>query len=395
MAKRIETIANHQMLVWARTTLGLDVPTAAKKSKVPEANLTEWEAGTARPNLTELSRLAEAYRRPLAIFFMSTPPADIRPPKDFRHLHAAARGVLSPELRLALRRAELRQELAADLLKDEVREIRKLIGSVTLPANAAAVAASVRASVGIDIETQASWNTPNEALNNWINAFEALGILIFQVMGVSVSEMRGLSIHDDIVPAILLNTGDGVRPRIFTLAHELGHLVLGAEGLCDIADPDATGDRVETFCNIFASAFLVPGDALVAHEVVQAKAAGDLEWDGAELADLTATFGVSAEVILRRLVAVGKTTNAHYKTWRAAALKRPAPKKEKSVGGPDYYTMLIVRHGSLFTQLVLGAYHDQVITGADVSEYLETKVSFLPKIEKALARRIAKVGQGR
>jgi hypothetical protein len=64
-------------------------------------------------------------------------------------------------------------------------------------------------------------------------------------------------------------------------------------------------------------------------------------------------------------------------------------------GGPNFYTTLIVRHGSLFTELVLNAYHDNVITGSDVAEYFETKISNLPRIEQALGRRLGRVARAR
>jgi Zn-dependent peptidase ImmA (M78 family)/transcriptional regulator with XRE-family HTH domain len=312
MAKRIETIGNPRMLVWARETMGMDLAHAAQKAHVPQERLKSWESGSSRPSLPELARLSGLYHRPLAVFFLPEPPQDRCPPRDFRHLPGGRTRSISPDLRLAIRRAELRQDLAAELLEKEPGKIRDLLGSVSTADSPTGVASNARALVGIDVSTQMSWKDASYALNSWIFAMESVGVLVFQALGVDVNEMRGLSLHDPVAPVILLNTADAVTARVFSLFHELGHLLLGAAGLCNLDTTARTSCAEEIFCNAFAGEFLVPADALLQHDLVASKPARCSGWEGRDLDRVAADFGVSVEVALRRLVAVGKASQAFY-----------------------------------------------------------------------------------
>ena len=55
------------------------------------------------------------------------------------------------------------------------------------------------------------------------------------------------------VPVVVCSTAKSIERQRFTLAHELGHLVMNT----------STGAPEEKICDRFASAFLVPEDELV------------------------------------------------------------------------------------------------------------------------------------
>jgi Zn-dependent peptidase ImmA (M78 family) len=46
--------------------------------------------------------------------------------------------------------------------------------------------------------------------------------------------MRGVSLPGDVLPIVILNGGDAHAGRIFTLLHELTHLLLRQGGVCDM-----------------------------------------------------------------------------------------------------------------------------------------------------------------
>src|SRR5207245_2086104 len=69
MSDRIESIVNPELLAWARRSAGLSVADAARKIHVSEARVEEWERGVRKPTVTQLGNLADAYRRPLRVFF--------------------------------------------------------------------------------------------------------------------------------------------------------------------------------------------------------------------------------------------------------------------------------------------------------------------------------------
>ena len=95
-----------------------------------------------------------------------------------------------------------------------------------------------------------------QPISDLISILENLGIMIIQIVDVNnyIKDFDGLSEIVDDIPFIVLldNIKDGARQR-FTIAHELGHLVM------DIADElDA-----EKMCHRFASAFLMPRESII------------------------------------------------------------------------------------------------------------------------------------
>ena len=96
-----------------------------------------------------------------------------------------------------------------------------------------------------------------QPISDLINILENLGIIIIQVKNYDnrFSDFDGLSEIVEGVPVIVLLDGitDGARQR-FTIAHELGHLIL-----------DIKNERIdsEKLANRFASALLIPKEAII------------------------------------------------------------------------------------------------------------------------------------
>ncbi len=96
-----------------------------------------------------------------------------------------------------------------------------------------------------------------QPISDLINILENLGIVIIQIKNSNnlFDDFDGLSEIVNNIPVIVLLDGikDGARQR-FTIAHELGHLLL------DINSKDIDEEKL---CNRFASALLMPKDAVI------------------------------------------------------------------------------------------------------------------------------------
>lgn len=96
-----------------------------------------------------------------------------------------------------------------------------------------------------------------QPLSDLINILENLGIIIIQIKNPDnrFDDFDGLSEIVNNVPVIVLLDGikDGARQR-FTIAHELGHLVL------NINNEELDQEKL---CNRFASALLMPKEAVI------------------------------------------------------------------------------------------------------------------------------------
>lgn len=95
-----------------------------------------------------------------------------------------------------------------------------------------------------------------QPISDLINTLENLGILIIQIENTNnrFDDFDGLSEYVNKIPVIVLLAGieDGARQR-FTIAHELGHLIL------NIDNDDLDEEKI---CNRFASSLLMPKEAI-------------------------------------------------------------------------------------------------------------------------------------
>ncbi len=200
--------------------------------------------------------------------------------------------------------------------------------------------------------------------------------------------MRGFSLNERRVPVIVLNAKDAPRGRVFTVMHEFTHLMLSQGGVCDplrvgrhARTPD---ERVEIYCNRVAGAVLVPRDALLAHPLV-APFRGPREWSDPVLQRLADQFAVSREVVLRRLLILGRTTDDFYDRKRAEYLSRyqaRAVRAREREGFAPLFRVVVRDNGRQYTRLVLDALDRERITLADVSDYLGVRLKHLDDLER-------------
>ncbi len=383
MPPSAEAPVNGAVLKWARNGVGVPDVHAAKKAGVPVERLREWERGASKPTVAQLRALADLYKRPVAALLLDEVPKDFSVMKHFRRLPGSPETSLSPALAAQTRAALIRREVALSLRAATREEAAPFALRANVSEGAAAAAERARAALGISVEDQESWRDERVAYKAWRAAVENLGVLVFQVAKVQVAEMRGLSAFQEPLPVILLNGSDSVRGRIFSLFHELGHLLLHEVHLCDWRDEAGwKGSSTEVWCNAFAANLLVPAEALTAEFGPLGKGAASAP-DWAEARRLSQHFKVSQEVILRRLVTLGALSAAAYEKARAhlQELERP-PKRKKSGGGPLPDVKAVWTFGTPFVQSVLGALHRRRITLSDASDYLDVKVKWIPRIRE-------------
>ena len=72
-----------------------------------------------------------------------------------------------------------------------------------------------------------------------ISKLEEQDFLIFQAAKVQPEEMRGLSVAYDTFPIIALNRKDEPSARLFTLLHELVHIMTRTSGICNDMSQDS------------------------------------------------------------------------------------------------------------------------------------------------------------
>jgi Zn-dependent peptidase ImmA (M78 family) len=368
----------------------VSLETAANRAGVSVERLASWEeGGDDKPTLAKMRELAKLYRRPLAVFYLPTPPRGFSAMHDFRR---TADGPLpqSPELRLAIRKARDRRDIAIELLTDRDEPIPTFsIGEA--PEDAEEAGARIRSALGVAVHEQATWKDPGAALKGWREATERIGVLVFQMLRVELEEARGFSIADLPLPVVSVNIKDSANGRTFTLLHELAHLLRRTDGLCDLHDEGAAAQAVaEQYCNRAAAAALMPREVVLADDTVRAHgaAAANGSWGDNELRLVARRFaGASQEAVIRRLMDLGLSSQAFYRRKRAELADVYRLRVVKPEGFVPPHRLSLLSAGPVYTSLIVDAYDRRQITASDAADFLDVRVKHLAEARGDSRRR--------
>jgi Zn-dependent peptidase ImmA (M78 family)/transcriptional regulator with XRE-family HTH domain len=368
---------NPAVLQWARESAGFSVPEIAKRIDRSETVVGGWESGRPQPSWTELRKLAKLYQRPIASLLLASPPQESPPPADFRTVPDAKRS-LSPRSRLAIRTARW--------LLGKARELREQLGGqpTFLPAQLHSrddpeeAGRRLRDRLGVSVPEQTAWRTPLQAFRAWRTALEEQGVFVFQFR-MPVEEVRGFSLFEQQSAVIVVNQADVVTARIFTLFHEYAHVAMVLPGLCipDEVPPATAVKSVETFCNRFAAAVLIPRDDLERHTP-------DVLEDAA-IRGLARRYQVSRYVVLGRMRSLGLVSQEDYQRLFQQWQSREEPPERRQParrGGPNRADLCLNRRGRSFVSLAIEAANKEYITAKDATSYLGVQLKDLRRLAK-------------
>jgi len=386
---RQEALVNPVLLTWARESINMGIEEAAEKLHVQPERLRAWEAGDRRPTVRQAREMARVYRRPLATFYLPKPPAELgfSVPHDFRRLPHDEPRELSPELVSEIRRIRYLRDAAVELADETPDQPKLFVGQMRLDEPVEEVGRRVVALLGLPLGARRDWRTEYDALNGWRDAIEQQGVLVMHLNGVEVREVRGIAIAESVFPLIAVNGKDSPNGRVFTLLHEFLHLMVGATGLSNLRisrRPRTQDQRLERFCNYVAGEALVPRQDLLEHPSVRA-VKGSVDWSDDVIELLARQFGVSREVIARRLLILGRTSEEFYRQKRQQ-YGRERARRGEAPGGPVPMARRIIRAiGQPFARLAVDAYYREAISSSQLAELLGARLKHLPAVAEVLA----------
>ena len=387
MPHSVKALVKPSLLIWARKKSGIHIDELARRLDISVEKYQGWESGEEALTVAKLRKLAEIYKRPLAVFYLPEPPTTFDTLKDFRLLPNADFLEITPQLRVEIERIQYRREVAMELdakLGVQRPDFPQIPHTLSRPDE---FARKVRDLIGVTADRQFRWKDSAAALKGWIAALEDFGVLIFQISKVAIEEMRGLAINQWPIPVIGLNGADTPNGRIFSLIHEFIHLLVGEAGLCnmhEVSHGSTREENLEIFCNRVAGAVLIPEDLLLSEDIVRSHESSQ-EWSDLEIVKLSRRFSVSREAILRRLLIVGKTSPDFYQEQRAKYLKEYQQAEDKGdiIVHPDKIAKRNL--GNAFLRLVFSAYYKELINVSNLSDYLGIKLPQIWRIEKEVA----------
>ena len=297
-----------EILIWARKSAGYkSVESAAIALNLPVEKLVGWEE-SGSITLAKLRDLARVYKRPLAVFYLQDVPKDFMALSDLRRHRDNLNKELSPGLVQEIRIAQQRRELALDLSSDTDTPINKFDFKLAINVDTELAAASIRKFLDIN-DDELSKNTSGsdgyKAFNFWRKKVESKGVLVFQMAKVDSSEASGFAVTKVFFPIIGINKKDPPTRRLFSLIHELTHIVIGSSSVSDLEMNAAASNanvNLERFCDRVAAATLVPKGLLLSDSHVLNAKKNEGKLPDEEISFLAKKFGVSREALLLRLV---------------------------------------------------------------------------------------------
>lgn len=372
MAKSIPAIITPEVLQWARLLDLITVEEISTKLKVAPEKIESWENGTEYPTFNQAKSMAKQYRVPFAYLYLpDTPHKTKRLDKvDYRTFGNAGLSAMSRELRWFLRDIEERRDTMIELYNESETEIVGFQKKVNDTANENDIASEIRTILKIDDKKQNHFRKPEVALSYCISELENLGFLVFQATKIDPEEMRGLSIAYEEFPIIALNRKDEPSARLFTLFHEIVHILTQTSGICnDMVSNEMLQNNIEMFCNRVAGIALVPETTLKSNgNIAKIKQYG---FDDSYIYALARDFAVSREVIINRLWKVGIISKqTYFDTLKRYTDEYKEYKKNKKTGFLPPAIDKGSQVGKLYAKAVLSALHSETISPRQASNYL-------------------------
>lgn len=390
MATKNYAYVNKEMLLWARgeTPFTTVEEAASYLSGIAAERLAAWEDGSDYPSINEAKKLAMLYRVPLACFYLSSPPEKrVKRYTDRRTLNGTVYCETSYELWSEISRIESNREKLLEYI-DEEESTNYAFPSFEADLSVNAIADRLRSFLGIHLPFKNKSAYNSNAFNFFRSIFEYKGIIVAQISGVSLNEMRGLSVFHDICPLVAINNKDFERAKVFSMFHELAHLVRRSSSLCTI-DFDERNDDEEKICDRIAAATLLP-DASFREEATKIYASHG-EWSSLCLQNIGDKFGVSSVVVLRRLFELGYICKSvYYEVYKALNDEFEANRIfiEMSRKGKNipvhYYVKYLNQQGFLFPRAILNAHANGKLSYGEMCRTLNVNSKHIGAIERAV-----------
>ena len=372
MAKSVPAIITPEVLQWARNLDQISIEEISQKVKVSNEKIVAWERGIEYPTLNQAKTLAKQYRVPFAYLYLPDIPQRVKRLEkvDYRTFGNCGPDEISRELRWFLRDIEDRRDTMIELYNESETPICHLSEQLPLDITPEQFADYLRKLLGLTYDIQKKFRKPETALSYCISKLEDNGFLIFEAAKISPKEMRGVSVAYEYFPIIALNRKDEQSARLFTLCHELVHILTRTSGICNDMEQEASQNDIELYCNKVAGLTLVPTKELKANKNI--KSMQQYGFDDTYVEAIARDFAVSREVILHRLWSIGLIGKTKY----FEILKRYSDQyiayksKNKRTGFLPPALDKGTQVGKLYARTVLSAYHADRISPRETSGYL-------------------------
>jgi Zn-dependent peptidase ImmA (M78 family) len=394
MARGAKILIQKEVLVWAREAIGFSLAKAAEKTKIDKEVIKKWESENSEISISDIKKIAKAYKRQLSFFFLPSAPKEKPIPSDFRTLDSVKHNEISEKARIAIRRAQANRKLIDEFFDEEYEP--KVNTPIFLSENPTETAEKFRKIFEIKKEEQFNLIKKKEALAFWMSKVETKGIPVFQ-MDLD-EDFKGFCLREnDLLPVIVVNSKDEKSAKVFTIIHELCHLFIKQSEIDQLTynkGAERAHTIIEAFANEFAGSFLVPNILLQSeNSFLEYKETKNDDY----IVKLSKKFGVSRAVIFRRMYALAVISKDYYEV-KMKDLKKEyeqfkLQEKTKMKANPNSFPVRNVpketlqKVGFLLSSKAFRAVSDGQMTTFELIRFLDVKSKHVSRIQDLIEKK--------
>lgn len=364
---------NNDILVWARQELNITQEEVADRMGRNIEDIVNWEEGKDYPTYAQLEKLAYTiYKRPLAVFFFPNIPNIPKNNGKFRTLDNEIFDEIPTRIIELMNQARVMQLNLQEL--DSNSRIR--ITELELDIHEQNFYEKLRDVLGVDLELQKKAKNMSDAFEMWRSAFYECGVYVFKE-AFKDNSFSGFCLYDIKYPVIYINNSMSYSRQIFTLFHELCHILIKTSGI-DKANDDyisrleLDNRKLEMICNMFAGKFLVPTNDLL-------KLIDNVEINEKNIEKISKKYSVSRDVILRKLLDMEKISKEAYEK-KHSDYQDEMYRKPINNGGGNYYNTKKAYLGENYINDVCSNYYSGKIDLYETANYLNVRVEAIPQL---------------
>lgn len=378
---RKTALINKSTLRFIREKTNVSFDYIYKKTKFPKEKIIKWEEpnNNELPTFNQAKILANCFQIPFAGLYMKAEDIRIKrfPKLKNKRIVFGTNTIDESAINLAVLDLLNFRDFILDNTK---KESLSRFSPITLDDDFIIWANWIRKSFMIDEAIQLKCKSTRQFYLYVRNQIEQKGILVQGFKSVDVETLRGVSIFFDIMPIIGINENDRYPAKIFSMIHELVHLLKNDPSYCNAFFSSFAFEQEEVFCNAVAGEFLVPKKILIE------KCSGLLQIDDGFVKTLAKTFSVSREVIIRRLFDTGFINEPNYRMRALKYSKEIEQEKEakKRNGSNQFKPNIIIKTFDRVSPSFLSAFHRGYAEGKydkqDFARYLNINQIHVDKI---------------
>ncbi len=361
------------------------IPYSLQEKARSEFPVNDWIEGERLPTLKQIQRLANLFKVPQGIFWLTPENAKKyfifkKGRRQIPYYRAEGLSEPPPAVQEEIYFLSDLQEWISEILKEEEKKPIELIGILSENEDPEEAAEKIRKQISLDENWLENASSRAYALKRLLSAVEEHGIAVTisgvagtnNKMSIPVDECRGFTLIDPYIPWIFINGNDAPSGQLFTLAHELVHIALGKSAADQLSFLDVPNIQTERFCNAVAGAFLLPA-SVMSRDKVQVKSEEELN---DYLFKLHKRYKVSKAAIARRLLDLRMLNYELYKKWYEYWWKQFENSKfNRQTQGGNFYSTTRRRLSNLFIKYTKRALLSGIISYKELYKKLPFKPS--------------------